>query len=163
MNNDELKEKIYEEYYLKVRNYILSKINNFEEAQDICSDIFLKVYDKLDSYDSTKSSISTWIFTITKNTLIDYYRTNHTKVELNDNILYETDDDEEEDICTPDNLNKLADALKTLSDKERYVIVSYYYSGKTLKEIGQNMDISYAYVKILHKKALFQLKKYINL
>ena len=77
--------------------------------------------------------------------------------------MYETDDDEEEDICTPDNLNKLAGALKTLSDKERYVIVTYYYSGKTLKEISQNMDISYAYVKILHKKALFQLKKYINL
>ncbi|MDO4940393.1 MAG: sigma-70 family RNA polymerase sigma factor [Erysipelotrichaceae bacterium] len=162
--SEEEKAKIYEDYYLRVRNYILSKINNFEEAQDLCSDVFVKVYDKLDTFDKNKSSISTWIFTITKNTLIDYYRSNHVELELNDNIQYEVDeDDEDDDICTPDNLDKLAEALKMLSDKERFVIVSYYYSGKTLKEISVNMGISYAYVKILHKKALFELKKCINL
>lgn len=157
---EQLKTQIYQDYYLKVRNYILSKINDFPMAEDLCSDVFVKVYEKYDLFDENKSSLSTWIFTITRNTLIDYYRKREVHLELQDNIALE---DENDDICTEDNLKQLASALETLNERERKLIVLYYYKDLTLKEIGKQFGISYAYVKILHKKALIKLKNNIEL
>lgn len=155
---DTVKTQIYEDYYMKVRNYILSKINNFHIAEDLCSDVFVKVYEKYDSYDPSKSSLSTWIFTITRNTLIDYYRKNREQVELDENISIEEDDDDS--VCNNENLEKLADALKELKPKEKSIIVLHYYEGVSIKDICVKLGISYTYGKILHKKALITLKKY---
>lgn len=149
------KTKIYEDYAIKVRNFILSKVNDFNLAEDLTSDVFVKVYSKLDSFNDKKASLSTWIFTITRHTLIDYYRTRKVNEELPEDLTYEED---EEDICTPENLDTLKEGLNKLSDKERDLIVLHYYSKETLKDIAKKMDISYAYAKVLHAKALLKLK-----
>ena len=149
-------EKIYEEYYLKVRNFVLSKVNDYHLAEDLTSDIFVKIYSKYDSFDDTKSSLSTWIFTITRHHLIDYYRTRRVNEELPEDLTYE---DEGESIATDENIELLKRGIKSLNDKERAVISFHYYSKLTLKEIAQKMNISYAYVKILHTKALLKMKE----
>ena len=149
------KTKIYEDYHFKVRNFILSKVNDFNLAEDLTSEVFLKVYKNIDKFDSKKSSISTWIFTITRNNLIDYYRTRKVEAELPEDLTYEVD----EDICNEENLNALKEGLKTLSDKERNIIILHYYSKMTLKDAAIKLNISYAYAKLIHKKALLKLKK----
>lgn len=153
------KTEIYNEYYQKVRNYILSKINNFHEAEDLCSNVFVKVYKNIDKYDSSKSSISTWIFTITRNTLIDYYRAKKIHVELDENIAIKDDDDT---ILTDENLEIMADALENLDDRLREIILLHYYKNESLRDIANKMGISYAYIKILHQKALIKLRKYFD-
>ena len=153
------KTEIYNEYYQKVRNYILSKINNFHEAEDLCSNVFVKVYKNIDKYDSSKSSISTWIFTITRNTLIDYYRAKKIHVELDENIAIKDDDDT---IFTDENLEIMADALENLDDRLREIILLHYYKNESLRDIANKMGISYAYIKILHQKALIKLRKYFD-
>ena len=151
------KEKIYRDYYEKVFGYILSKINNPHDAEDIAADVFVKVYAKLDTFDENKSSLSTWIYTVTRNTLTDYYRTRKVFAEIPEEI--EDDASTEDEICNAEALEKLADALEALDKRERDIIILHYYSGKTLKEIAERLDISYTYVKILQNKALGKLRK----
>lgn len=150
------KTKIYEDYHLKVLRYIQSKVNDYHLAEDLCSDVFVKVYEKLDTFDESKASISTWIFTITRNLLIDYYRTRKITVEIPDSLTYEQDISD----VDPESLETLASALKELNDRDRKLIIMHYYEGKTLKEIAQTLGISYIYAKVLHKKVLLSLKKY---
>ena len=150
-----VQEEIYKEYYPKVKNYLIKQVNNYHLAEDLCSDIFVKVYDKYPSYNASKSSLSTWIFTITRNHLIDYYRSNHATYEIPENFVSE----EDTTICTEENLELLTEALKKLNDKERSVIINHYYLKMTLKEVAVKLRISYAYAKILHTKALFNLKE----
>ena len=85
-------DQIYEDYYQKVFSYINSRINNYHDSEDLCEDVFGKVFRNIESFDSTKSALSTWIFNITRNTLIDFYRTRHESYELLDNYEYEGDD-----------------------------------------------------------------------
>ena len=154
------REQIFLEYNLKVRNYILGKVNNFHLAEDICSEVFDKVYAKLDTFDDKKASLSTWIFTIARNTLIDYYRTNHPNLELKDDLNIEANQDDEEGlICNTENLEKLAKALETLSDKERKVIILHYYEGVPLNIACKQIGISYPYIKIMHRTALTKISK----
>lgn len=157
---DKRSEEIYRDYYGKVYGYIVSKINNSHTAEDLTSDVFLKVYEKLGSFDETKASVSTWIYTITRNTLTDYYRTRKVMDEIPETtpLGFSVEDE----VCNREMLDKLAAALETLDERERDIIVLRYYSGKTLKDIAEKMGISYAYVKILQNKAMDSLKKILD-
>ena len=150
------KDSIYREYSPKVMAYLNSRTNSKETAEDLCSTVFLKVYEKLDSFDSTKASISTWIFTITRNSLIDFYRGVKATSEIPENISDETDLNE--GLIKEEELERLSDALKELKEKERAVIIHYYYDDLKLKEIALKMGMSYQNAKILHLKALKKLK-----
>ena len=157
---DTEKEKIYRDYHGKVFGYLLSKLNNQQDAEDLASDVFVKVFEKYDTFDADKASVSTWIYTITRNTLTDYFRTRKVFVEIPETL--EADSSVEDEVCNTEMLDTLANALENLDERERDIIILRFYSGKTLKEIAETMHISYAYVKVLQNKALAALKKYFE-
>ena len=155
------KEKIYRDYHGKVCGYIRSKISSAQDAEDLAADVFVKVFEKLDSFDENKASLSTWIYTITRNTLTDYFRTRKVYAEIPETL--ESDSSVEDDVCTKEMLEILAKALETLDERERDIIILRFYSGKTLREISSQMGISYAYVKVLQNKAFDKIKGYLKI
>ena len=148
-------EQVYADYYPKVSAYVRSKIANHHDAEDLVSAVFAKVVQKLDSYDPAKASVSTWVYTITRNTVTDHFRTRRTLVALEDYMV-----DEQPVEITDDALDSLADALLALKERERDLIVLHYYTGHTLKEVAEMMGMSYINAKVIHKKALTGLQAY---
>ena len=154
------KEKIYRDYHGKVCGYIRSKINSAQDAEDLTADVFVKVFEKLGTFDESKASLSTWIYTITRNTLTDYFRTRKVFAEIPETM--ETDTSVEDDVCNAEMLETLAKALETLDERERDIVILRFYSGKTLREISSQMGISYAYVKVLQNKAFEKIKGFFQ-
>ena len=155
---DQKKSEIYLGYRDKVFGYLRSHLGDTTAAEDLCSDVFLKVYEKLDTFDERKASVSTWIYTITRNTLTDYFRTRHVADEIPETFRDEAS--VEDEICRDEMLETLADALEKLDERSRDIIIFRYYRGMTLRAVAAKMNISYAYVRVLHQKALGVLKKY---
>lgn len=157
MINDAQKETIFREYYNKVCGYIYSKVSSPQDAEDIAGDVFLKVFKKIDSFDDSKSSLSTWIFTITRNTLTDWFRTHRSFAEIPESV----DDgcSVDDAVCSAETLESFANALEKLEKRERDIIILRFYSGKTLKETAEKMGISYAYAKVLQNKAFEKMKE----
>lgn len=151
---------IYEQYRDKVLRYITSKVGDPYLAEDLCGDVILKLYEKADSFDERRASLSTWIFTIARNRLTDYYRTRRVFEEIPETLADEGS--VEDSICNAETLEILARGLESLSERERDIIIMRYYSGKTLREAGERLNISYAYVKVLHRKALAELEKFME-
>ena len=151
---------IYENYRQKVFSYILSKVQNKDLAEDLCQDVFLKIYEKSDTFDETKASLSTWIYTITRNTLTDYYRTKKVTSEIPE--TFQSGQCVEDEAVNDEMLERLTEALSRMDERMRDVIIFRYYDGKTLREIADNMGISYAYVKVIQNKAFDFLKKYLG-
>ncbi|MBP3638012.1 MAG: sigma-70 family RNA polymerase sigma factor [Clostridia bacterium] len=147
-------QQIYEEYHPKVHAYVRGKIQDPHEAEDLVSAVFLKVVQKLDSYDPAKASLSTWIYTITRNTVTDYFRTHRTMVAFEDWMV----DEPAPFPLADDALDGLADALLTLKEKERDLVILHYYQGYTLKAVAEKMRMSYINAKVIHKKALTSLR-----
>ncbi len=153
-------ERIYELYHNKVQGYIRGKVSNVFQVEDLVSDVFMKVFSKLESFDSTKSSLSTWIYTITRNTVIDYFRTHKQVAELSADIS--SNFQMEDHILKQETLEELAIALEKMDERSRELIVLKYYLDYSLKTIAEVMDISYSNVKLLHNKALGKLKMYMK-
>ena len=160
MNAAAEKEKLYTEYRDKVMGYIFGKLQNRHDSEDLVSEVFLKVCEKYDCFDQSRASVSTWIYTITRNTVIDYFRTRRTCSELPPDLSDDCRPDE--DILTGESLKQLAAALGRLDKRARDLIVLRYAKGMTLKDIAERMNISYAYVKVLHNNALRGLRALNN-
>ena len=97
MNHPDI-EQIYTEYRDRVMGYIYARLRSRADAEDLCQDVFEKVNMKLDSFDSGKASISTWIYSITRNSVIDFYRRSHPHEEIDENAIEEGDEAIEENV-----------------------------------------------------------------
>ena len=150
-------EQIYAEYSGKVLGYIMARVQHRADAEDLCADVFEKVFRKMDQFDQSKASLSTWIFTITRNTLIDHFRKNKPTEELDENL---SDDSEvETPLLEQETLSELAAALNLLPQELRDIVVLLYYDRKPMTEIADLMHLSYGAVKLRHQKALTLLKR----
>ena len=149
-------DKVYLDYKDKVTAYVRGKLANEHDVEDIVSTVFLKVYQRIDSFDPSKASLSTWIYTITRNTVIDYFKKRKIHIEFLDEIAADTLPDDS--LVDNELLEDLADALETLSERERDLIILHYYKGYTLKRISEMMDMSYINAKLIHTKALSMLR-----
>ncbi|MBR4718870.1 MAG: sigma-70 family RNA polymerase sigma factor [Lachnospiraceae bacterium] len=149
-------EELYREYHDKVMGYVFNRIGNKEEAEDITAEIFLKACRAFDGYDPNKASVSTWIYTIMRNTLTDYFRKNPLSEELSEDIA---STDNIEDYCVDrEELGRLAEALKALDKEQQDIIVLRYYDEYSLVEIARILNISYGMIKVKHKNALNALR-----
>lgn len=147
-------EDIYLAYHDKVSAYVRGKVENHHDAEDLVSQVFEKVYSKLNTFDETKASLSTWIYTITRNTVTDHFRTSRLELEFAGWMDHEDFPAEDFDEA----LEALADALKTLKERQRDLILLHYYKGMTLKAVADKMGMSYINAKVIHKKALSSLR-----
>ena len=154
---------IYTQYRDKVFGFVRSKIVNQTEAEDIVQTVFLKVYSNLDKYDETKASLSTWIYTITRNTVYDYLKEkrDHPVLELVDNTV-DSAEEPDDSLLNKEALEELACALEKLPQIERDVIILIYYHGKPKTEVAKILDITYGQLRYLHDKALSRLKETLS-
>lgn len=150
-------EEIYSAYSGKVMGYLMARVQHRADAEDLCADVFEKVFRRIGEYDQSKASLNTWIFTITRNTLIDHYRKTKPSEELDENLP----DDAELDtsMLEEETLSELAAALRQLPQELRDIIVLFYYDRKPMTEIADLMRLSYGAVKLRHQKALTMLKR----
>ena len=104
--------------------------------------------------------MSTWIYTIARNTLIDFFRTRKIHEELGDDDIVE--EDAFQGILDEETLDELASALEKLPQRERDLIILHYYHNMQLKEIALKLHMSYSNCKLVHNKALMKLRQYLN-
>ena len=153
-------DQIYTEYSGKVMGYIRARVRSKAEAEDLHSEVFEKILRKIEGFDSTKASLNTWIFTVTRNTVIDHFRRSRPSEELDENISDDTELDE--DLLNTESLGELASALRSLPQQLMDIIVLRYYDGKPLTEIAEMMGLSYGAVKLRHQNALMLLRKALH-
>ena len=151
------KEQIYLEYRDKVMRYISTKVQQKEDVEDLCANVFVKVCDKADSYDREKAYLSTWIYTIARNTVIDYYRTRRSTETVPETLASEEDIDR--NLINRETLEALATALQALPEDQSELIVLHYYKGWSLREISERMTLSYGVTKLRHRQAVRSLRE----
>ncbi len=149
-------DSLYSAYRDKVLAYLLVRTERREDAEELCQDVFAEVLRCLPQYDPAKASLSTWIYQITRFTLIDYLRTRHPTEPLAEESP--AAEDFTENLIKKETLERLAAALNQLPQEERDIIVLRYYKGQTLTEISRLTGIGYGMVKVKHRRALNTLR-----
>jgi len=69
-------EILYDKYKKSVRNFLKNKYSVYYDLDDDVAEIMIKVFIKLNTFDSTKSKFRSWVFSIAKNHMVDKWRNN---------------------------------------------------------------------------------------
>ena len=106
-------DEVYQQYHGKVMGYITARVQRREDAEDLCADVFEKIYKKIETYNQEKAAVGTWIYTIARNTVIDYYRMSKPTVELDEKLP--SGETADQSILKEETLRELAAAIRDLT------------------------------------------------
>jgi RNA polymerase sigma-70 factor (ECF subfamily) len=109
--------KLYDLYAPSIYRYILSRTGNIQDAQDITSQTFLKVLEKLSSYHH-RGYFSAWLFSIARSKYIDHFRMHNQEEKLITKIDLESQTDVLSIVVDRERLLNLDHILALLSDEE---------------------------------------------
>lgn len=145
MGDQSSSKKFYDAHFGLVFQFMLRKTNNIEQAKDLTHDVFLKAFlnwDKLVTADAPKA----FLFSISKNILIDYYRASLKRpaalVEMEDVIGEEINLTEGEKEGSDDRLIKLKQAIEELPKQRREIFRMKKLQGMTTEEIANKLSLS---------------------
>jgi len=71
-------EELFKEYEMELRYLAYKYVRDWILVDDIMQEVFIKIFLKLDSFEK-KSSIRSWLYTITYNQCIDHFRSKTVK------------------------------------------------------------------------------------
>lgn len=150
--------KIYDYYGHAVYSYALSIVKCTSLAEDICQEVFIKIWDNSNKY-RRLGNPKGWIMTITRNTAIDYLR----KYKRED-IIGEFHIAVDRDMS--DEINQkiyITEALAQLKDEEREVVILHAISDLTFKCIGEILNKPLGTVTWRYREAIKKLREKIIL
>ena len=159
--------KIYSDYHLEIENQIKYRIKNQEDAEEIASEVFVKVHANLHTFNEELAGIRTWIWRIANNLMIDHFRKKrlffesidddrHDKqdfllqIKMDGNPLMELESNELGEHI----LNAMVDLPSSVSD----VAEKYFIGEETYKEIAEGLNIPMGTVKA----HIFRAKEYLR-
>ncbi len=153
---------LMERYERVIIAYVLPMVNyNKQDTEDICSNVWIKVYQKLDSYNENYKFLS-WIYQISRNVCIDHLRKNIKKeisVDLQEPIYEEMIKEENEDLCTHGELAKILDELNPL---DRDLLILKYLQGYSVTEIGEMQKLKPSQVSVKLTRAKDRAQKLVH-
>jgi RNA polymerase sigma-70 factor (ECF subfamily) len=163
-------ETLIRRYLPLIYGFVLRSIGETAQAEDLTQEIFLKVWRGIKKYDAGKS-FKTWIFTIARRTLIDYFRKK--KIATVAVINGEEGAEDVFDALISDELSvleriqkqelekELEEQLLKLPPEDRMLLLLYYGQKITFAEIAAMNQESLDTVKSRHRRALIKLRKLI--
>lgn len=160
-------EAMLSRYADRVFAMIVKLVPNVLDAQELTQDVFLRAFDRINSYDPQRSSLSTWLCRIAYRRALDFLKRNHPQVlSIEDNQVWQADiSDEQLEAELSTNREERIELLERLIDElpsdERTLLTLYYYDGYPLTEIAYIMGID---AKVLANRLYRTRKKlYIKL
>jgi RNA polymerase sigma-70 factor (ECF subfamily) len=155
--------QLYETYYPKIYNYAFLQMGDVQAAEDLASDVMLKMLESINKYNFRGLPFGAWVFRIARNRLIDLHRRRKRRGEVD---LSETLSGT---LASPESMaeralerGQLQIALKHLTDEQRQVIVLKFIQGFDNRSVGKIMGRSEGAVKSLQHRALGALRRVLQ-
>lgn len=153
---------IYDHFSDKLYRFIYFRVGHKEMAEDLLSDTFVKAWTRIGQLTSSKA-LSSWLYQIAKNNIIDYYRVKKTTIDLEEvaEIL--------EDAASPvDEANLVIEhrvvlqLLDQLPSDQQQIIQYKFFEDLDNAEIAQIMGKSEGSVRVIQHRAVNKLKELVD-
>ncbi len=148
--------EIYEAYVGYIYTIVLGVVGNKENAEDVTSEFFIKLWTALDTYQSNGAH-KAWLATIARNMAVDFIRKNKREIPT---------EEFEEDVSTAETPEQevisdisLQEALSRLSDAERLVVDMKVLGEMSFREISESTGIPMGTVTWRYQNAIKKLRR----
>lgn len=152
---------LYDNYSKALFGVVQRIVNDWELAEEVFHDAFIKIYKNIDSYDEQKARLFTWMLNICRNAAIDKLKSKAVKKQARTDGI----EDNMEGILNrfsfefnPDGIG-MYELLQKLHPDYSFVIQQLYFRGYSQLEISKEYDIPLGTIKTRTRAALRDLRK----
>jgi len=149
-------EQIWQEYHHKLHGFIQSRVSDSSLADDILQDVFTRIHSRIDSLKDSRK-IQSWIYQITRNAIIDYYRARKITEELPESLSNTELDNKEK--TRKEISNWLLPMIKSLPDIYQQALLMSEIEGLPQKEVAKKLGLSLPGAKARIQRGRALLKK----
>lgn len=153
---------VFDYFSGKIYAFALTRIGNREVAEDILQSVFLKIIQKIGTFNKEKGNFSGWVWQIVRNTLIDYYRekktipfltvSNDGEGELIDTI------DEKQSPMRDVRVREILDYIRTWSEEDQEIFTLHSISSLSYQEISRFTGKSEGALRVI----IYRLRKILK-
>ncbi len=147
---------LYDFYVEQIYRFVLFRVGNEQTAEDLTSQVFLKAWDNLSSYQIRGLLFRAWLFRIARNSVIDYYRTYKETMPLEPSALTKPDPAAEVGDQVEQRLQaeELRLALQQLTEDQRQVLTLRFIEGLSTEEVANVLGKRQGAIRALQMRGL---------
>ncbi len=129
---------LYNLYVKKIYSFVFYRVNSKEVTEDLTSQIFIKALEKINKFSiDAGASFQAWLYTIARNTVIDYYRRQKDVKNIDDVFGLSFSNYEEKKYDQKDSLKKIKNFLENFNQEQREIIIMRIWDGLSYAEIAK--------------------------
>ncbi len=152
LGHNEAFNMLYERYSGRIIAYLRKRLHDDDAAQEVFQETFLKVSANRSSFDS-KGLFAPWLFTICRNSLIDFIR----KVQLESHAR-QTVLEEGVEMSSSSSEGRFEKLMRSLNEREKKILELRFQKDLTFQRISQTIGISTVNVRKIASRAITRLR-----
>ncbi|MBM7567643.1 RNA polymerase sigma factor [Paenibacillus sacheonensis] len=155
---------MYERYERPIYAFAYRIVKDAMLAEEVVQELFLRLWNSAERYDSGQGMLSSWLFTITRNIAIDALRLRQTRTsqQVTEAEQLNREPDPESDTAGLATANVVGEqvrsAIRSLNEDQQEVMELIYFAGYTQQEVSAKCDIPLGTVKSRVRLAMKALK-----
>ena len=164
-NQDKLAfNSIFKYFAPRLKSFLVKAGSTDTQAEEVIQEVMIAVWTKSSTYDSSKSSVSTWIYTIARNKRIDKIRKEkrHYLSESDEGLEIPVDSTQEKEIFTAQVSNSLKKYMSNLPEEQSKLLKLSYFYNKTHADISAELKIPLGTVKSRIRLALTKMRHLVE-
>lgn len=155
---------LFEHFAPRIKAYLMRAGADEALADELAQEALLAVWRKADSFDASRASASTWIFTIARNLRIDRFRKEWRDVAVGDDLPDAIDEAAAPDdrLSETERCERIRDALRQLPPDQIKVIELSFFDEQPHAEIAKTLGIPLGTVKSRIRIAMSKLRDLVS-
>ncbi|HEY76952.1 MAG TPA: sigma-70 family RNA polymerase sigma factor [Thermoflexia bacterium] len=155
--------EIYDRYQPAIYRYIFYRIGDESTAEDLTSEVFVRLVERIDRFTYRGRPLLAWLYTIARNLVTDHYRQSGSPqlLPLEEGLVADSGDPEE----AADRAlvqRRLARAIARLTEDQRRVILLRFVEGMDTRSVAQVLGKPVGAVKALQHRALAAMRRILE-
>lgn len=155
--------QLYDKYQSGIYRFIYLKVGLREEAEDLTHQVFLKSWQNISGYSFQGFPFSSWLYSIARNQVIDYYRLKKDTIEIESIAEIKIGGDLKNSLDNKIGIENVKKAVLELNSEQQDVIILRFIEDLSIKETALTLDKSESAVKLLQHRAVKNLKKILGI
>lgn len=156
---------IFDRYYNRIYKYMRYRLNDIEEAEDLSSQVFEQVMQKIETFHPDRAPFEVWLFAIAQNTVNAYYRRRKRRLWASlENIrdLPSERPNPEAVAVHSEDKGRLLAAITSLDERERNIIAMKFAGRLKNREIAELMGLSESNTGVILYRSLHHLREILK-
>jgi len=135
-------ERVWETFHVPLQQFIRHRVSDDATAEDLLQDVFLKIHQHVETLKDVKK-LESWIYTLTRNAIIDYYRSTRPTTSLDVPEALQLPEDLPDEDVVSELFPSVRAMVMSLPAQDRQALILTEYQGLTQKELAERLGLSY--------------------